>query len=288
MKDLLLIIGSEGYLGSYITPFLKKKYDVITVSKSNKKADLVLDISSFNKTEILFNKLKPKVILNLSGLTSVEECEAEPHLAYLANVKTVESLVNWIRNNKSYLIHISTDHLYDLPGPHNEKKITLTNTYALTKYLGERAALNVKSSILRTNFIGKSKNGLKNNMTDWLYHALINKINIKVLNDVLFSPLHLSTLSEMIDRVIKKKPIGIYNLGSKKGMSKAQFDFKFADMLCLSTKKVNEISIRNASFFKVNRPRDMRLNSRKFENVFKIKLPSLETELAKAVNDYKK
>ena len=71
-------------------------------------------------------------------------------------------------------------------------------------------------------------------------------------------------------------------------MSKAQFDFKFADMLCLSTKKVNEISIRNASFFKVNRPRDMRLNSRKFENVFKIKLPSLETELAKAVNDYKK
>ena len=39
----------------------------------------------------------------------------------------------------------------------------------------------------------------------------------------------------MVDLVLEKRPIGVYNLGSHNGMSKADFNFTFTESLKLST-----------------------------------------------------
>ena len=72
---------------------------------------------------------------------------------------------------------------------------------------------------------------------------------------------------------------GIYNLGSKGGMSKANFSLKI-----LKRKKVNGIKY---NLFKINelcfvkRSRNMKMTVKKFENKFKIQLPYLSQELKK-------
>ena len=71
----------------------------------------------------------------------------------------VKNIVNAVKrsqlNKNPHLIQISTDQIYSGKGPHKESKIKLINHYARTKYNGEKEALKIKSTILRTNFIGK-------------------------------------------------------------------------------------------------------------------------------------
>ena len=54
----------------------------------------------------------------------------------------VENLVSWINGNRRscYLLHISTDHIYDGTGAAAEENIKLTNYYAFSKFAGELAA----------------------------------------------------------------------------------------------------------------------------------------------------
>ncbi len=58
-------------------------------------------------------------------------------------------------------------------------------------------------------------------------------------------------------------------------MSKADFAFAFAKCLKLPTNTMTRIQSSEAKFFRANRPKDMRMDSSKFENVLGIKLPNL-------------
>ena len=223
------------------------------------------------------DKINPSVIINLVGLTSVELCEENVNLAYLVNTLSVENLVNWISLSGAdcHLVQISTDHIYDGPGIHTEEQITITNNYGFSKYAGELAAIQVPSTILRTNFVGRSKVSHRESLTDWVYYSLKEKKHLQAFNDVYFSPISMKILSEMIELVVQKKPIGIYNLGSHNGMSKADFDFAFAESLKLPTNTMKRINLNQYKDLKANRPKNMLMDSSKFENELSLKLPNL-------------
>ncbi len=123
-------------------------------------------------------------------------------------------------------------------------------------------------------------------MTDWVYNSLVNGKQVQVLQDVFFSPLSMTTLSEMINLVIEKKPLGIFNLGSHQGMSKADFDFAFAECLGLPTATMKKINTNEATFLKAYRPKDMRMDSSKFENVLGIQLPKLIDQIESIAKEY--
>jgi dTDP-4-dehydrorhamnose reductase len=61
----------------------------------------------------------------------------------------------------------------------------------------------------------------------------------------------------MIDLVLEKRPIGVYNLGSHNGMSKADFNFTFIESLKLSTSTMKRIEMSDATFFKAYHPRNI-------------------------------
>ena len=90
----------------------------------------------------------------------------------------------------------------------------------------------------------------------------------------------------MIELVVQKKPIGIYNLGSHNGMSKADFDFAFAECLKLPTNTMTRIETGEATFFKAYRPKDMRMDSSKFENALCVKLPHLTNIIQQVAQEY--
>jgi len=245
-------------------------------------------LDDWDETCKFLEQIQPTIIVNLVGLTSVELCQQQTHAGYLANTRTVENIARWIKQSTAacHLIQISTDHVYDGDGPHTEDDVTLTNNYALTKYAGEIAASQIQSTILRTNFVGRSKVSHRESLTDWVYTSLKNGKNVEVLADVLFSPLSMKTLVEMLAIVIQRKPVGVFNLGSSEGMSKADFDFEFAERLGLSTDSMSRINSSEAIFLDAYRPKDMRMDCSKFEKLFDVTLPTLAEEIIISIGDY--
>lgn len=286
----ILITGATGLLGSSLVPHLKKcGYEVVTHARST-QADFMFDLSDRVVSYELLTQIQPSLIINLVSLTSVERCEEQVNLAYLANTRTVENLAHWILTSGAdcHLVQISTDHVYDGIGPHTEEETTLTNNYAFSKYAGELAAVRVPSTILRTNFVGRSQASHRKSLTDWVFGAMTGGVHVEVLNDVYFSPLSITTLIEMIELVVTKKPVGIFNLGSHNGMSKADFDFAFAECLNLPTNTMTRIETSQATFLKAYRPKDMSMNSSKFENTLGVKLPLLTDLIQQLAKEYKK
>ena len=290
MSKKILILGSSGLLGSTLVPYLKSRgYNVVSHSRGRTSAtDIVFDLEIQFETVANLSKIQPDTIINLVGLTSVELCELYPNLAYSVNTKTVENIVSWIKEYRKncHLIHISTDHVYDGAGPHAELNITLTNTYAMTKYASELSATQANASIIRTNFVGKSMVSNRESLTDWVFSSLKVHKSVEVLDDVLFSPLSLDSISGVIEKFIGRDERGTFNAGSRQGLSKAEFDFLFAQKLNLNTSFMNKVSCKEAAFLKAYRPKDMRMNCIKLEETFKLKLPLLTDEIEKIHHDY--
>jgi len=284
----VLILGSSGLFGCTLVPFLGSRGHEVNTHSRGDGAQYQADLNDPKDVCDLLGKIKPEVVVNLVGLTDVDRCETQPNQAYLANVRTVENIANWLKQEKtpSHLVHISTDQVYDGANPHAEEQVTLTNYYAFSKYAGELAAANVPSTILRTNFFGRSHCPKRKSLTDWLFRSLSNSDSIQVFDDVLFSPLSMATLSEMIELIIHKKPIGVFNLGSHEGMSKADFAFAFAEELDLSTRAMTRVSTDQVTFLKTYRPKDMRMDCSKIEKTLGVKLPFLRDEIKRVAKEY--
>lgn len=276
----IVVLGAKGRLGSYLIPHLVScGHEVLCLSRG-READLQVDLTDFDQVRHALEKAMPDVIVNLAAQTNIDECEKCPQKAYLGNVKIVENLVQWVESNgnSSHLVQLSTDQIYDSLGHHKEDDIALINYYGFSKYAGELAAAKINSTILRTNFFGQSRSPGKLSFSDWLVESLIEEKEITVFDDVYFSPLSLQTLVRLLELVIMVRQKGTFNLGSRDGMSKADFSFKLADLLGLSTKKMSRGGVDSVKLT-ANRAKDMRMDSSLFEKDFDIELPRLEEEI---------
>lgn len=286
-NNKVLVLGATGLLGTELVPQLSESgYEVVTHGRSS--GDYQLSLNDRVIVYEFLEKIKPDVVVSLVGLTDVDRCEKEPNQAYVDNVRPIENVSHWIRhsNEQSHLIYISTDQVYDGMGPHAEQDITLTNFYAFSKYAGELAAMNAGGTILRTNFFGKSLSEKRKSLTDWLFIALLRQDAIQVFDNVSFSPLSMRSLSKMIELCVQKKYPGIFNLGSREGLSKADFAFAFAKELNLSTSRMTRTTTEKVTFLKTYRPEDMRMECSKFERTMGVKLPVLINEITQVAKDY--
>jgi dTDP-4-dehydrorhamnose reductase len=276
----IFVTGSQGFLGCTLVPYLRScGHEVIAHSRNYEVAGGG-DLRDPTQVRTVLEASPPDVIINLAALANVDECERNPQLAYLANVRIVENLAKWIRgtNNKCHLVQISTDQLYDNAGLHEESDITLTNYYGFSKYAGELAAVTVPSTVLRTNFFGPSRCSGRKSLSDWLVQSLNAGSPITVFDDVCFSPLSLQRLVEVIELVAVKKIDGIFNLGSREGMSKAEFAFRLADVMGLPIGSIRRGSSDEVSL-SAYRPKNMCMNVARFEKTFEVDLPTCAEEI---------
>ena len=282
----ILLLGSSGLLGKNLYLSLSKNFTVSHNGLIKRKKDL----KKINNLKFLLN-FKPDLIINCSGETNIEKCEKNKKNCYDKNVRFLKEL--FILKDKKKLnfqfIHFSTDQVYNNKDPfkNNEKsKVKILNHYAQTKFWSEKIVTKNGGMVLRTNFFGKSKSN-KDSFTDWIYHSFTNQKKFFLFDDVFFSPLRILSICQYINLIIKKdvKP-GIFNLGSKKGMSKYKFSKEFAKNTKIFSN--NFVVSKSKTFFKVKRPSYMIMNCNKFEKSYKIKLPRLIDEIKKESKMYLK
>ena len=283
----VLVTGAYGLLGKTLCRILQEKKFIVIKQGRDPNSEISMDLTDLKILKSTLHNLKPNIIINLASLTNVDECEKSADKAYSANVQIVKNLSKYIAKtlNKCHLIQISTDQVYRGTGPHKENEARPINRYAQTKFSGEIVAKGVGATVLRTNFVGKSECPNRDTLSDWFVKSIKSKKKINLFNDVFFSPLEIINLSKIISKIIKFKIPGIFNLGSKDGMSKANFCKKIAKKLNLSLSFCTIKSVKDSSL-KAPRPKDMRLNNDLFEKTFKIKLPTLKKEIDKICGTY--
>ena len=88
----------------------------------------------------------------------------------------------------------------------------------------------------------------------------------------------METLADLIAVVLLDPLPGVYNLGSREGMSKRDFAHALARHLELSTANTVDGTCREAGRL-ARRPSDMRMDSTRFEACFGAKLPTLADEI---------
>ncbi len=287
----VIIFGATGLLGASLVPALRTFGHTVLTQGRGDVADLRLD--PLDRTAVLdaLTQYLPSAVVNLVAATNVDQCETQPHLAWGANAGVVAALTQSIADisNKSganpHLVHVSTDQVYDGHGPHAEDDINPINVYALSKYTGELLAERVGSTVLRTNFYGRSRCTGRESFSDWLVSSLRNRAPITVFDDVRFSAVHIDTLCGIIAQCIKHRPVGIFNAGCRDSISKAGFAFSLAKALNLPTDQVTVGSLADAGL-KARRPLDMSLQVSRLENALDFQLPTMLAEIEHTAKEY--
>ena len=124
-----------------------------------------LDIRSEQMVYEFFSTFKPDVVINCAAYTKVDNAEEDYLNAYAVNVEGVQNLVKACKEFGSYIIHISTDYVFDgrKKTPYSEDdKMHPINQYGVTKMLGEFYPLEYKKGmVIRTSWL-YSEYGNKN------------------------------------------------------------------------------------------------------------------------------
>ena len=135
--EKIWISGAKGHVGSALVKMLDfEKYKYVATDKDE------VDITNMEAVHSFCKINRPDIIINCSGLTDLQECEANPDLAYAVNAVGVRNIAQEAQEIGAKLIQISTD---DVFGTTNSKvllnefdNIAPRSVYGKSKAAGEK------------------------------------------------------------------------------------------------------------------------------------------------------
>lgn len=207
----ILITGSEGQLGRSLKKISSLYPDFYFYFTDVNEMDITNDIS----VRKVFNELQPHYCINSAAYTAVDKAESDRELCYKINVKGPELLAKYCGINKTKIIHISTDYVYN---PTDNEIITENspttpnNFYGKTKLEGDLniAKLMTDYIIIRTSWLYSE---FGNNFVKTIIKLAGVKEELNVVNDQTGSPTYASDLAVAIMQIIENSAnqSGIYN-----------------------------------------------------------------------------
>jgi dTDP-4-dehydrorhamnose reductase len=204
-SQTVVVFGAFGQLGSALRQALLAKYNVVAVARSD------LDIGNTNDVHTFLDTVQPHLVINALAYTDVQGAEQNKERCSLANATFPAEVSKACERNRSYLIHISTDYVFNgqKGRPYSEWDLPLpVNFYGLSKYMGEQAVAH-DSLILRTSWLYGGWTG-KNFFL--LMKRLAEKGEpVRMVSDQFGSPTHVDHLIEVIMECLEQRPVGLYH-----------------------------------------------------------------------------
>lgn len=269
MKKILLF-GSGGQVGYEI----KKLAPEIHATSNNPESNNYLSLDEFDQVKNLIRKIRPDVIINAAAYTNVDGCENNKSLAFNVNGESLRHITSEARKLNSYLIHISTDYVFDgNVGRYREDSIpNPINFYGLSKLVGDTYALSYENTlVVRTSGVY----GRKSNFPVFAYNQLISGNPLNVIEDF-YSPIHAGNLARAIIELSENRRTGIINVASERA-SRYEFARKIASRFDLNQSLIHKVSEIKGSI--ARRPKDSSLNIELAKGVLNFDFYSIESNL---------
>jgi dTDP-4-dehydrorhamnose reductase len=199
MSKLILLIGSNGQLGKELQQSLSTYANVISVARPT--VDLAQPDTVYN----LIREKQPQIIINAAAYTSVDKAESEPELAKAINTIAPQILAQEAKKQQAFLIHISTDYVFDGNScrPYQETdKTNPLSIYGQTKLAGEEAIREtyIHHLILRTAWVYGTFG--KSNFVKTMLRLGREREEIRVVADQIGSPTWARDIAETITKLI--------------------------------------------------------------------------------------
>jgi dTDP-4-dehydrorhamnose reductase len=107
-SEPFLIVGARGMLGTHLVRLFQESGSVpIAVDIEE------VDITNADSVMNLFDRAKPKTVINCAAIADVDGCESAAEAAFNVNARGVENLARASLQFRSMLVHISTDYVFD-------------------------------------------------------------------------------------------------------------------------------------------------------------------------------
>ena len=195
----LIILGSDGQLGKSLKQNLRKtNYKCYFFSKNE------LNINDQIKLNNKFISIKPNIVINTCAYTNVDKAEENFNEANNVNNLSVGLLAKQCQDNDCFLIHISTDYVFDgfseSPYKEDDKKNPL-GVYGRTKLDGEKKILksNCRFCIIRTSWLFSE---FGNNFLKTILNIASKNADISVISDQIGAPTYSGDISKAIIKIL--------------------------------------------------------------------------------------
>ena len=230
----VLVLGSSGFLGSYLGFALPKMGHEVSGSSRNPVAYFPANQVKEgldDYTEIIRSG-DYQLVINCVAVASHEACESDPEMAETVNGKFPGIWASVASEAGARFVHISTDAVFD--GSRAELYTESDETapesvYGRTKAEGEQAVLaaNPEALVLRVNFFGWSRSK-KSGILDFFVNAFTHHTPITGFEDYVVSSLYVGDLAEAMMELVQRGASGVFHAVSSTPLSKYDFGLTVA------------------------------------------------------------
>jgi dTDP-4-dehydrorhamnose reductase len=275
MNEIIAVTGGRGMLGSDLVPCLEEAgYSVCS-----------LDLPEFDITrpDHIESKLAGvKTVINCAAFTNVDQAEELPETARKVNAEAVGLLGEWAGRQAAYVIHISTDFVFDgySGRPYSETdEPNPISVYGSSKLEGEKKLQQSKcrSAVMRvqwsygkhgTNFIAK------------LLERARDGGELKVVNDQVGSPTWTLDMARAIRGLLRARGEGLFHFANGGYATR----YEVASFVIRKMRLPNPVIPCSSSEFKARamRPKNSRFCTDKIQKLLDHKIRSWE----EALNEY--
>ncbi|GAA4448387.1 dTDP-4-dehydrorhamnose reductase [Nibrella saemangeumensis] len=242
-KRRILITGSNGLLGQKLVDLLTQEsnVDLIATARGTNRLPYTdgytyrsMDITDRQQVLDVIAETQPQVIIHTAAMTNVDQCESEKDNCWAQNVQAVEYLVEACRANNTFLVHVSTDFIFDgAAGPYSEEaEANPISFYGWSKYAAEKVVIHsgIRWAIARTVLVyGIAHDMSRSNIILWVKKSLEDGKNIKVVTDQWRSPTLAEDLAMGCWLMADKAAEGIFNISGKDFLTPYEMAIMTAD-----------------------------------------------------------
>ncbi len=224
----VLITGANGLLGQKLIRLYEERSDVHVIAtgkganRNPNGSHIYEEMDITLKQEVLttIEKYKPNVVINTAAMTQVDHCELNSKECWRLNVTAVEYLTTACKSSNTFLIHLSTDFIFDgTNGPYKEEDLSNPlSKYGESKWESEKLieASGINYAVIRTMLVyGIVPDMSRSNIILWVKKSLEEKQTIKVVNDQWRTPTLAEDLAKGCALIADKKAEGIFHISGK-------------------------------------------------------------------------
>lgn len=286
----ILLLGKNGQVGWELQRSLAVLGEVVALDRLGADG-LCGDLSDLAGLAQTVRSVRPQVIVNAAAHTAVDKAESEPDLARTLNALAPQLLAQEARQLGAWLVHYSTDYVFDGRGSQPWKETDATaplSVYGQTKREGERliAAIGCHHLLLRTSWVYGARGG---NFAKTMLRLAAEREQLKVIDDQVGAPTGADLLADVTAHALRHllppmrrndlTPSGIYHVaaaGETSWHGYARFVLQQAQEAGLVLKAGPEqvLPIPTSAYpTPAQRPHNSRLDTTRLQNTFGLTLP---------------
>jgi dTDP-4-dehydrorhamnose reductase len=269
MQNKLLITGATGLLGAnFVHTALAAGWAPVGVALPCRLPQAPvpmheLDLRDAAATATFLEAERPGLIVHLAALTNVDWCEEHAEAAFAINAGVSGQLAALAAQRGIRFVYMSTDSVFDGErGGYTEADAPHPlNVYAASKLAGEQQVLQAHPAalVVRSNIFGWNAQA-KAGLAEWILAQLRAGQIVPGFTDVVFAPLLVTTLAELMLELAATGASGIWHLASAAAVSKFEFACALARAFELPVERVQAVSSSSVAQ-RARRPRSTWLDA---------------------------